>query len=459
MSTLILLSLLGVFALLSEILSIKRLLYPVVLVGLAAACYMSLNDLGTNKPFFDMLLFDNYALCFSAVITGIAFLWFVMANSFVNDDSFNKTNYYALVLFALVGAIVMTSYTHMAMMFLGIEILSIPMYVLAGSNKSSLASNEAAFKYLIMGAFATSVLLFGVALVYGATQSFDLAEIKEAYENAEGGISSIYYVGVLMIFVAMSFKVSAAPFHFWAPDVYHGAPSEVTALMATVVKTAAFAAFIKLFHSTFAGASEVWSDIAWVIAALTLLLGNITAIVQDNVKRLLAFSSVAHAGYMFMALIADNNYAHGAVLYYVLVYSLGSIAAFTVLRLFAQFNQEVTIKSFNGLAKANPILSITMGIALFSLAGIPPTAGFFAKYYVFTSAFNAGYTILVLIAIVSSLIGVYYYFKIIIAMFALKKDQHAPHIYVKPGLRLFLYVLSISIILIGLFPDRIIHLL
>ena len=459
MNTLILLSLLGVLALLSEIFNFKRLLYPLVLAGLGTALYFTISDFNTNVLFFNMLLFDNYSLSFTAVIIVTAILWFLMANSFVNDDSFNKTNYYALVLFAMVGAVIMTSYTNMAMLFLGIEILSIPMYVLAGSNKSSLASNEAAFKYLIMGAFATGILLFGVALVYGATQSFDLNEIQAAYETAGADISPIFYVGVLMIFVAMSFKVSAAPFHFWAPDVYQGSPTEVTALMATVVKTAAFAAFIRLFHSSFSGTSEIWINIAWVISALTLLLGNMTAVVQDNVKRLLAYSSVAHAGYMFIALIADNEYSHGAILYYLLVYSVGSIATFTVLRLFTQFDKEVTISSFNGLAKANPLLAVTMTIALFSLAGIPPAAGFFAKYYIFTSAFYAGYTILVLIAIVSSLVGVYYYLKLIIAMFAMKRDENAPHVYITSGLKILLYFLCFTIIVIGLFPDMIIKLL
>ena len=248
MKALILLSSLGVISLLAELFSFKKLLYPLVLLGLIATFVFNIGDWNAaNNVFYKMLQFDNYAIAFSSVIIIIAFLWFLMAEGFFKEET-NLTDHYALVLFALVGAVILTSYTNMAMLFLGIEILSIPMYILVGSSKNDLSSNEASFKYLIMGAFATGFLLFGIALIYGATGSFDLTEIKTSISVA-GTTPQIFYIGMLLMLVGLSFKVSAVPFHFWAPDVYEGAPTVITAFMATIVKLAAFAAFLRLFDA------------------------------------------------------------------------------------------------------------------------------------------------------------------------------------------------------------------
>ncbi len=455
MNTLILLSLLGVFSLLAEIFSFKKILYPVVLIGLAATFGVLLCDWGTVQTYYNMVRVDDFSISFSLVLIFIAFLWFIMAKGFLNDDEENKTNYHSLVLFALVGALCMVSYTNMTMLFLGIEILSIPMYVLAGSNKNSLASNEAAFKYLIMGSFATGFLLFGITMIYGATGSFDLSEIAVAVKMHPESLSNIFYLGLLLMLIAMTFKVSAAPFHFWAPDVYQGAPTQVTAFMATIVKTAAFAAFLKLFYTAFADVNTVWMTIIWVISALTLLIGNITAVQQTSAKRMLAYSSIAHAGYMLMALLAQNHYSKGSILFYTLAYSVGSIATFSIVStVVSNNNGKDEVESFNGLAKSNPFLAGVMTIALLSLAGIPPTAGFFAKYYIFTSAFLSGNVGLVIIAIIASLIGVYYYFKIIIAMYFKQGNETA--ITLPASQKFLLFVVVIAIIALGIFPDFII---
>ncbi len=454
MNALIVLSLLGVISLLAEIFSFKKILYPVTLLGLIVAFGVTLHDWGTVQNYYNMIRVDDFSVSFSLVILFVAFLWFIMAKDFLNDE-LNKTNYHSLVLFALVGALCMVSYNNMSMLFLGIEILSIPMYVLAGANKNDLSSNEAALKYLIMGAFSTGFLLFGIAMIYGATGSFDLSEIAVAVKMHPDTLSNIFYLGVLLMLVAMTFKVSAAPFHFWAPDVYQGAPTQVTAFMATIVKTAAFAAFVKLFYTAFADVSSVWTNIIWIISALTLLIGNITAVQQTSAKRMLAYSSIAHAGYMLIALLAQNEYSKGAVLFYTLAYSIGSIVTFSAINSVISFRGKDEIESFNGLAKSNPFLAGVMTIALLSLAGIPPTAGFFAKYYIFTSAFLAGDIGLVVIAIIASLIGVYYYFRIIIAMYF--KDGSEPAVLVQPLLKTLLIVLAIVIIALGLFPDVIIR--
>jgi NADH-quinone oxidoreductase subunit N len=345
----------------------------------------------------------------------------------------------------------------MTMLFLGIEILSIPMYVLAGSKKDVITSNEAGFKYLILGAFSTGFLLFGITLIYGSTASFDLPTIADFITSHQGTIPGMFYVGVLLILVAMVFKVSAVPFHFWAPDVYEGAPTSVTAFMATVVKTAAFAAFLRLFYSTFASTGGEWVNVLWVIAALTLLVGNITAVIQTSIKRMLAYSSIAHAGYLLLALIALNHYSQSSVLFYALAYSIGSIASFGVLNIVMKARENDTADAFNGLAKSNPLLAAAMTVALLSLAGIPPTAGFFAKYYIFTAAFQSGYGGLVLIAILASLIGVYYYFRIIIAMF-FKQSDAAP-IEVSSNHKLLFIITILLTVALGLFPDFIIRLL
>lgn len=460
MKALILLSSLGLISLLAEIFSFKKFLYPFVLIGLVATLIFNLSDWNTNITYFKMMHYDNYAVAFTSVIIVIAFLWLLMSGNYFKEATV-LSDRFAVILFALAGAVIMVSYSNMTMLFLGIEILSISMYILAGSKKEDLASNESAFKYLIMGAFATGFLLFGISLIYGSTGSFDLTEINNFVTSHQGTVPSIFYAGVLLMLIGLSFKVSAVPFHFWAPDVYQGAPTVITAFMATIVKTAAFAAFLRLFSTSFAGINDSWVNIVWGMAALTLLVGNITAVMQTSTKRMLAYSSVAHAGYMLLTLLAGNSYSNSAILFYTTAYSIGSIGTFCIINIVLNAKGNDSIDSFNGLGKSNPLLAFVMSVALLSLAGIPPTAGFFAKYYIFTAAFQSGYSGLVLIAIFASLVGVYYYFRIIIAMY-FKESSHdttASPIAVMINHRFLLIVVSIAIIALGLFPDFIIRLL
>lgn len=413
---------------LAEIFKFKKILYPLVLLGIIAACvfnFMEWNDNVTIPVFGNMLRFDNVALAFSNVILTTAFLWFILANDYFEHD--HITDHFALVLFALVGGLMLTAFSNMTTLFLGIEILSIPMYVLAASRKRDLASNEAGFKYLIMGSFASGFLLFGIALIYGATGSFDLMEIRSFISQANGNLPAFFYAGILMMFVAMCFKVSAAPFHFWAPDVYEGSPTVITALMSTIVKTAAFAAFLHLFLVVFGKAGEVWSMILAVVIALSLVISNITAASQNSVKRMLAYSSISHAAFMLMAILANNRgfASINAILYYSLAYSIGSIAAFTVVYNVSKEDGNSNIEAFNGLGKRNPFVAGCMVIAMLSLAGIPVTAGFFAKYFVFTLLIGTSFKWLIILAILTSAVGVYYYFKVIIAMYfkPVREDQ------------------------------------
>jgi len=347
----------------------------------------------------------------------------------------------------------LTAFTNMTTLFLGIEIMSIPLYVLAASKKNKINSNEAGFKYLIMGSFASAFLLFGIALIYGATGTFDLNEIRAYIASNPGNMPSFFYAGVIMMLIAMCFKVSAAPFHFWAPDVYHGSPTIITALMSTVVKTAAFAAFMRLFMIGFNGINETWTGILVVVIALSLVISNLTAATQTNVKRMLAYSSISHAAFMLMVILANvrSNLSVNAILYYSLAYSIGSITAFGVLNAVTKYGNE-NFEEFNGLGKRNPLLALCMTVAMLSLAGIPITAGFFAKYFVFTVMMTTSFKWLLILAVLTSAVGVYYYFKVIIAMYFRSSENEEP---VKADMSSMMVIVLTAIITlaIGIVPS------
>jgi NADH-quinone oxidoreductase subunit N len=498
MKVILLLSGLGLLALFAELFRFKKILYPLVLIGLlgaiaVAASYWNYDDgnlspyfngmvgmvkdaqgnmvsnhtiptaaaVGSDHTFFQMLSFDRSAVLFSIIMLATTLLWFVMAKGFFKDDN-NSTDHFSLIIFALTGAVILTCYANMTMLFLGIEILSIPLYVLAGSRKGDPSSNESAFKYFLMGSFASGFLLFGITLIYGATASFDLRAIGDFITTHQDGSHTFIYAGILMMLVGLLFKIGAAPFHFWTPDVYEGAPTNVTAFMSTVVKTAAIVAIMRLFLTmVFAGAETFWVPVISVCIGLTFVIGNITAAVQNNVKRMLAFSSISHAGFLLLAVVAFSGFSPKAIVFYTAAYSVASIAAFTVLINIMQQTGSDAIESFNGLGKKNPLLAVSMTIALFSLAGIPPTAGFFAKYYVFSAALQAHPGVephfwLVIIGIIGSLIGVYYYFRIIIAMYFKKSENENP-IIASGSHQALLFITAVIILVLGLLPDLILE--
>lgn len=447
----LILSGLGIFSLLSEIFNIRRVIFPIVIAGLTGAGLVAVLDWNASTSYYnDMLLFDNYALSFSAAINGVAILWFIMCRKYLQKNT-HITDHFALLLFALTGAVFMVSYHNLVMLFLGIETLSVSLYVLAGSRMKDILSNEAAYKYFLMGAFATGFLLFGISLVYGATGSFHLAQIQATVVSGNFEFGILLYAGVLMILAGLAFKISAVPFHFWAPDVYQGAPTVITAFMSTIVKIAAFAALFRLFATCFGAIAQKWIDVAMVITVLTLLVSNISAVYQQDVKRMLAWSSVAHAGYLLITLVTMNEDSPGIILYYVSAYSFATIGAFCVVHCLTGNDKNATIEDFNGLAKENSFLAVAMTISLLSLAGIPPLAGFFAKYMIFSQAVLKGYAGLLILGIGTSLIGVYYYFRIILAMFL--KDGNSEKISFPASTRFLLIIVTLFSILLGLFPD------
>jgi NADH-quinone oxidoreductase subunit N len=441
---------LGIVSLVSEILNFKKWLLPIITIGLSVAIVATSFEWNNTTHFFgNMVIFDHFAIAFTVLICLVAFFWFWMAHSYF-DSKEHLTDQAALILFSLVGAIILTSINNMAMLFLGIEILSIALYVLAGSKKDSLFSTEAAFKYFLMGSFATGFLLMGIALIYGATGSFELEKIAAFISAHPKELPLFFYSGVLLVLIGMSFKISAVPFHFWAPDVYQGAPMAITAFMSTIVKIAAFAAIIRLFAVCFIEISVTWVNILSVITVLTLVLANITAVYQVNVKRMLAYSSVGHAGYVLIALLSGGNVSN-VILYYLAGYSIASLIAFTILNQMEENNQGIIIESFNGLFNRNKFLAIAMTIALLSLAGIPPLVGFFGKYLLLSLAVGAGHIWLVALAIITSVIGVYYYFKIILAMYFKAGSQS--QVSVSFSQRLLLAILLILVFVLGIFPD------
>jgi NADH-quinone oxidoreductase subunit N len=466
MLPIVLLSVFGIVNLFLGFLRSNRALLPFVLVVLALVFGLNLldwNHAGSLGGLFDspyisqMLTVDNYSVAFSSIVLLTALLLVPFSNSYVAAGEPNLAEYYSLLLFSLVGAIMMVSYNHLIMLFVGIEILSISMYCLAGSNKRDVRSNEAALKYFLQGAFATGILLFGIALLYGATGTFQLSELAAAIAApANQTLLPMLYVGVLMMVIGIGFKVSAAPFHFWTPDVYEGTPTFFTAFMSTVVKTAGFAAFLKLLVVALPAASPVWLPTIAAMCVLTLLLGNIGAAVQTSAKRMLAYSSVSHAGYLLLGLVAGQGQLSGpaaqGIFFYSLAYSVATVAAFGVLKLVADQRQREDYAGLAGLARTNPLLAFVLTVAMLSLGGIPLTGGFFGKFFIFMAVAPINIW-LVVFAVVMSMVGIYYYLRPVIAMYMRPAEPGNEAPIVVDGFQSFtLVVLAVITLVLGILP-------
>ncbi|WP_134204252.1 NADH-quinone oxidoreductase subunit N [Pedobacter suwonensis] len=434
----------------------KKALLPLTVVGLLTALGFTFSAWNGNAVHFGMMQTDNFALAFSGICIVGTLLIFLLTQNYFHAKSDNIAEYYTLILFALAGMIMMVSYKNMAMLFVGLEIMSVSLYILAGIRKTDFASNEASLKYFLMGAFSTGFLLFGITLIYGATGSFDLDKIQ-AYLVNNQAVSPIFYPGVILMMIGLSFKVGAAPFHFWTPDVYEGAPSLITTFMSTVVKTAGFAAFLRLFADAFAPLHEFWVAPLMVIVCLTLFIGNVTALFQKNFKRMLAYSSISHAGYLLFSLIVLTKNSGNNVLVYAAAYTFASIIAFAVLILVKQKTGSDSFESFNGLAKRNPLVALCLTIAMLSLAGIPLTAGFIGKYLMFLNVMTEYKTLLVAFAILNALVGFYYYFRVIVAMWF--KDGAETELSTPSQYKVVLLVSVAITLVLGIYPAIILNLI
>ncbi len=394
----------------------------------------------------NMLDFETFGSVFNSIAFACTLIYFLLSGRDIQNVGVHGAEYFALIFFVLCGVSITTSFNTLLMLFLGIEILSIPLYILTGSNKRNLKSTEASLKYFLMGAFSTGIMLLGIAFLYGASTrgTFFIDEIALGKQAP----SPLLMSGLLLLLISLSFKVSAAPFHFWTPDVYDGAPTVFTSFMATIVKAAAFIAFIRVFGDSFGEIQPKWQIFVAIITACTLFIGNLTAVFQQSVKRMLAYSSIAQAGFMLFALLSLNQLAKDGIILYTAAYSLATIGIFAILVKM----KDHSFEGFNGLAKQHPVLACTGTIFLLSLAGIPLTAGFFAKYYMLAAALKAGHFVwLVIFAVLCAAVSVYYYFRVIQAMYF--KDGEPQELDAPPSFRILLILLAAVIILLGIFPQ------
>jgi len=449
MNLLISLTALGTIAMFGGVLKFRSIVMPLSILGLITAIILGLYAWDANQSFFNnMMRMDNYAIAFSVVCIGGALLSILFFHLFHSENEIHYAEAIAIILFSLAGCVVMVSFTNLLMLFLGIEILSLSLYILSGLHKKDLLSNESSLKYFLMGAFSTGFLLFGIALIYGATGSFSTEQI--AYQLGLMGTNVMVMIGLLLIMIGLLFKVAAVPFQFWTPDVYQGAPTIITGYMATVGKVAAFAAFLRLFQLSFGTVKENYQQVIWIVAVITILVGNIIAIYQSSTKRMLAYSSIAHAGYMLIALVTLNASSNGSILFYSVAYTLASLSSFVIVQIVQQNRNNDRADDFNGLGKTNPWLAFAFAVSMLSLSGIPATAGFFGKFYIFSSAISDGFIWLVVIGVIGSFISIYYYFRPVIASYS--KQTHDPVMTMPAGTQALLILLSVMTILLGILP-------
>ena len=424
------------------------------LAGLVAAGYSAAIGWGqTIESFSGSVVLDNFAIFFKLIFVVAAGLAVLISDQYMEREGCNHGELYPLVLFTTVGMMLMASGTDMMTIFLGLELMSISLYVLAGFNRANVKSNESGLKYFLLGAFSTGFLLYGMALVYGATGSTRIAAIAAAAAQMQAP-STMFLIGALLILTGFAFKIAAAPFHMWTPDVYEGAPTPITALMSAGPKAAGFAAFLRMFLVAFPTLQADWSDLLWVLAVLTMTVGNITALRQDNIKRMLAYSSIAHAGYALVGFTAANATGISGILFYMLSYAFMNIGAFAVVVLVAkQGETNGNVQDFAGLGHKRPALAAVMTLFLFSLAGMPPTAGFIGKFYLFSGAVEAGYVWLAIIGVLNSAASVYYYLRVMVFMYMKPSEEEFSWVSVSAPIALALVISSLGSLVPGIVPS------
>lgn len=390
------------------------------------------------------LSFSDYSLFFNAIAIFATLVYTLVTANEMEKVGNNLADYFALIFFILAGIAITTSFTSLLTLFLGIEIISIPLYILTGAEKKNLKSNEAALKYFLMGSFSTGIMLMGIALVYGSQGTFTIEKMNFTLHAG----SKLQIAGMLLLLFAMAFKASVAPFHFWTPDVYDGAPTVFTSFMATIVKAAVFVGFVRLFDTAFGKLNETWTLWIGIMIAATLFVGNITAVFQQSVKRMLAYSSISQAGFMLFAVYAMNDASREGLLIYSAAYCLATIGIFAVLAKVSDHSYE----GFNGLAKHQPVLAFTTTICLLSLAGIPLTAGFLGKFYMLKAAITGGQHVwLVIFAVIMAAVSVYYYFRVIQAMYFKTGTDHS--VGASSLEKYTLIGVCVLIVLLGIFPN------
>ncbi|MFD1771420.1 NADH-quinone oxidoreductase subunit N [Sphingobacterium suaedae] len=461
MGAIITLCVLGILLLYLGLFKAKNALLPVTLIGLLVALGFTLSGWNTEAaPVYNgMVVFDRFALAFSALCLIITGLILLLSKEYFRTISDHIAEYYCLIIFSLTGALLVNAYHNFAMLFVGIEIMSVALYILVGIRKSDFASNEAALKYFLMGAFSTGFLLFGITLMYGASGTFDLEGLRNYVVSAEE-ISPLFYGGILLMLCGLCFKVGAAPFHFWTPDVYDGAPILITSFMSTVVKVASFVGFLRLFSTVLVPLDSFWTPVLLTVVVITLFVGNISALLQSSFKRMMAYSSISHAGYMLFAIVAIGASSAASIFIYATAYSLASVIAFGALILVKRKTGSDQFESFNGLAKKDPWLAFVLTIAMLSLAGIPLTAGFIGKFMMFNNVMEGYNVMLLVLAAINAAIAVYYYLHVVVCMyFKTEEPGGAEYQTVTVNYKIVLSVAAILTIALGIYPDLLLSLL
>lgn len=455
MNTLIAIVGLGIFSLIAEIFNFRKAIVPITVLGLLAILGLTISEFNSPGSYYNnMIVVDKFSVAFSSLFIILTIFLVTLSHDVYKDHPTKISDYIAIKIFLLAGSVAMVSFGNLSMFFLGIEILSISLYILAASNRLNLKSNEAGMKYFLMGSFASGIILFGICLIYGATGYFDVAEIHDL--SAGLGLPIWFSIGIALLLIGMLFKIATVPFHFWAPDVYEGSPTIVTTLMSTLAKVVAMATLYKLIHSLEANFSYSFQMVIVVVSILSMTVGNIMALRQTNVKRMLAFSGISHAGFMLMALLSMATAAN-TLLYYTAAYAFAGMAAFTVILCVCKNKDNEDIINFNGLGKTNPLLAAILTASLLSMAGIPIFSGFFAKFMLFTQTIQSGFLVVVIIGVISSIISVGYYFKLILAMYtkdASEEKTAVPFVYNAVAV-----VAILLNIIIGIYPSLLTNLL
>lgn len=429
----------------------KKELFWIVLAGIIIAFVLNLNRLDySSLAFSGALSIDVFSGYFNVIFLISCFIAVILSREYISNMRLRPNEFYSLVLFATSGMMFFSSAREFMSFFLGFEIMSISVYILSGFNRRSVLSSEAGIKYLILGGFSSAILLYGIALLYGASGTIFLDSIAQRFDVS----NPLYLVGSALILAGIIFKIGAFPLHQWVPDIYEGAPMTVTGFMSVAVKAAAFAFLLRILFVANYQIEGHWVHVLWIVSAFTMTIGNVAAIAQNSIKRMLAYSSIAHAGYALIGVVAnlgDKSPGLGSVLYYLFAYSFMNLGAFGVLAYLSKDGKECeTFEDISGLWQRKPLIAIALGIFMFSLAGVPPTIGFFAKYRVFLSAIKGDFYWLAIIGILNSVISAYYYLKVLV--FAYMKEEKFEFPSLKPYSALALTILTIVTLFLGIFP-------
>lgn len=414
---------------------------------------------------FDVIVADNFGLFVTLILVVVGILTVMFSSQVIHRDGLPAGEYYALLLFSIAGMMMMATATDLLVIFIALEILSLGVYVLTGIRRDNIAGTEAAFKYFLLGAFSSAFFLYGIAFTYGVTGSTRLSAIGP-YLSAQSMTSNpMILIALGLLLVGFAFKISAVPFHMWTPDAYEGAPSIVTGFMSTGVKAAAFAAFARVFLSSFepyrleSPAGPGWAGVVSAIAIATMVLGTVVGVAQSSLKRMLAYSSIAHGGYVLVGLVAANQVGKAAILFYLLVYSVTNLAAFGVIAMLgARDKANDSLRDYAGLWHTHPALAALMTVSLLSLGGLPPTAGFIGKWYIFSAAVSAGYYGLAIIGVLTSVISVFFYLRVVVMMYMADRDEAAVPARITPVGMAALSLAIVAIFYLGILPTGVLDL-